>query len=188
MKTVTKKKLYEGMFLIDSAVAGSDWEGVNNTIKTILERYGSEIVSLRKWDDRKLAYDIRGKSRGTYILCYFRADGSVIGDIEQSVNLSEQIIRGLILNAEKMTEDDIAKDTPALKTEKEKQQSTEKDIEVVEDKQSDENPEAENVEVVSPDENNVQEETEEDKIDKNTQAQEAAIEDSEESEPNEDSN
>lgn len=185
METVTKKKLYEGMFLIDSAVAGSDWEGVNNTIKTILERYGSEIVSLRKWDDRKLAYDIRGKSRGTYILCYFRADGSVIGDIEQSVQLSEQIIRVLILNAEKMAEDDIAKDTPALKAEKEKQQSPEEDIADTDNEQSDESAETEKVEEDSLDEVEVQEETQEDNIAKNTQAQEAAIEESEETVPEE---
>jgi small subunit ribosomal protein S6 len=121
LETVTKNKLYEGMFLIDSALAGSDWDGVNNTIKTILEKAGAEIVTIKKWDDRKLAYEIRGKGRGTYILCYFRADGGKIKDIENTVKLSEHIMRVLILNAEKMTTEDIEKDTPAARAEKEMQ-------------------------------------------------------------------
>ena len=120
MEAITKNKLYEGMFLIDSTLAGSDWDGVNNTIKTILEKAEAEIVSIRKWDDRRLAYEIKGKGRGTYILCYFKAGGEKIKDIEKAVQLSEQIIRVLILSAERITAEDIEKETPATEAEKEK--------------------------------------------------------------------
>lgn len=120
MKTLTKNKLYEGMFLIDSAHAGSDWDGVIASITRILEKVKAEIVSIKKWDDRKLAYPVDGKTRGTYILCYFRADGRKIRDIEKAVQLSEQIMRVLILNAERMTKEDIERETPAAKAEKEK--------------------------------------------------------------------
>jgi small subunit ribosomal protein S6 len=119
LETVADKKLYEGMFLVDSAEAATDWDGVLGTIKKILERAKAQIVSIRKWDDRRLAYDIRGVSRGTYILCYFRADGEKIQDIEKSVQLSERVMRVLILNAEHMTAEDIEKDTPATRAEKE---------------------------------------------------------------------
>lgn len=119
METVAKKNLYEGMFLVDSAEAGTDWDGVVGTIRKMLEKAKAEIVSIRKWDDRRLAYDIRGVSRGTYIICYFRVDGQKIQDIEKSVQLSERIMRVLILNAEHMTAEDIEKDTPAARAEKE---------------------------------------------------------------------
>ena len=121
METVAKNKLYEGMFLVDSSQAGADWDGIIATIRKILEKAGAEIESIRKWDDRKLAYEIKGKSRGTYILSYFRADGGRIQDIEKSVRLSEKIMRVLILSAERLTPEDIEKDTPAIKLEKEKQ-------------------------------------------------------------------
>jgi len=120
LKTVAKKKMYEGMFLVDSAEAGANWDGVIAAIRRILEKAEVEIVSIRKWDDRKLAYEIKGKARGTYILCYFRADGQRNQDIEKAVQLSEKIIRVLILSAEQMTAEDIEKDTPAIRAEKEK--------------------------------------------------------------------
>ena len=121
METVAKNKLYEGMFLIDSARAGADWDGIIAAIRTILEKAEAEIDSITKWDDRKLAYDIKGKSRGTYILSYFRVDGERIQDIEKSVRLSEKIMRVLILSTEGLRPEDIEKDTPATKVEKEKE-------------------------------------------------------------------
>ncbi|MGD8499458.1 MAG: 30S ribosomal protein S6 [Phycisphaerales bacterium] len=119
---MAKKRLYEAMFLVDSGEAGSDWDGVIAAIKRILERAEVEIVSIRKWDDRRLAYEIKSKARGTYILCYFRADGQKNQDIEKAVQLSEKLVRVLILSADWMTAEDIEKDTPATKVEKEKEQ------------------------------------------------------------------
>jgi len=109
------------MFLVDSAQAGADWDGVIAAIRTILGRAEAEVVSIRKWDDRRLAYGISGKTRGTYILCYFKADGEKIQDIEKNVQLSEQIMRVLILSAEQLTAEDIGKDTPTTKVEKERE-------------------------------------------------------------------
>ena len=116
-----KKKLYEGMFLVDSGEAGSDWDGVIAAIRKVLERAKVEIVSIRKWDDKRLAYEIKGKARGTYILCYFRADGQRNHEIEKDVQLSEKIMRVLILSVDQMTAEDIEKDTPATKVEREKE-------------------------------------------------------------------
>ena len=117
------KKLYEGMFLVDSAEAAADWDAIVTRIKSILEKTGAEIVSLRKWDERKLAYEINGKARGTYILCYFSSDGERIQEIEREAQLSEQIIRVLILCADQMSQEDIAKDTPAIRAKKSQQQT-----------------------------------------------------------------
>jgi len=121
LETVAKNKLYEGMFLVDSSQAGADWDGIIAAIRTILEKSGAEIDSIKKWDDRRLAYEIKGKSRGTYILSYFRVDGERIQDIERSVRLSEKIMRVLILSVEGLRPEDIEKDTPATKVEMEKE-------------------------------------------------------------------
>ena len=123
MKTVVNRKLYEAMFLVDSAEASADWDGVNSAIKKILERAGAEIVSMRKWDELRLAYEIDGKARGTYILCYFRAEGEKLRDIERDVRLSERIMRVLILCAEHMSLEDIEKETPVMLVEKQRQKA-----------------------------------------------------------------
>lgn len=124
MKT-TVKKIYEAMFLVDSTEAATDWEGITGLITNILQRADAEVVTLKKWDDRKLAYAIGGKDRGTYILCYFKAPGAKVGEIERDVQLSERIMRVLILSAEGMSKDDIEKETPAGIAEKQGRKTAE---------------------------------------------------------------
>lgn len=106
----TIKKLYEAMFLVDSAQAGSDWDGTMAVINRVLERAEAEVVVIRKWADRKLAYEIDHKTRGTYILCFFKALPSKISGMEKDVLLSEQIMRAMITSTEGRSEDVVNKD------------------------------------------------------------------------------
>ena len=180
METIAEKKLYEGMFLVDSGKAASDWDGVNAAIKRILDRAEAEIVSMRKWDDRRLAYDIKRTSRGTYMLCYFKAEGQKIQGIEKDVQLSEDVIRVLILSTEQMTKEDIERDTPATKTEKEKAVAEQPSVaEVSEQSDQPEEPAAEQVKI--EDEANTAEDVEQ--AGENEQAEEAEGEEPQDSQP-----
>ena len=106
------KRLYEGMFLVDSALAAQDWQVILDEIKRVLDRAEAEVVSLKKWDERRLCYDIQKKSRGTYILVYFNCETSKLDGIERDVQLSELIARVLVLRTDKMTPEDLEKCTP----------------------------------------------------------------------------
>lgn len=107
------KRLYEGLFLVDSALAASQWDQLLEAVRKTLDRAGADVVSLKKWDDRKLAYEVKGKERGTYILVYFHCDPTRIGGIERDVQLSEQILRVMILRTDRMSREDMDKATPA---------------------------------------------------------------------------
>lgn len=115
MKTAVIR-LYEGMFLVDSGKAASDWEKMLATIKNVLQRADADVVSIEKWDERNLAYEINKQARGTYILSYFKADSSRVKEIERYSRLSEEIMRVLILSTEKlkMSDESIKKPTPAM--------------------------------------------------------------------------
>ena len=116
MDTVTMK-LYEGLFLVNSAEAAADWDATVAVIERVLERAGAEVLSLAKWDERKLAFELKGMSRGTFLLSYFKCDPLKIAGIERDVQLSEQIVRVLVLTTDKMSEEDIAKATPVAAAE-----------------------------------------------------------------------
>lgn len=106
------KRLYEALFLVDSGLAASQWDEVCDMIKQMIEKLDGEVVTLKKWDERKLAYEVSGKARGTYILVYFNAVPESIAAIERNVTLSEKLIRVLILKTDQMTQEDIERATP----------------------------------------------------------------------------
>jgi len=118
------KRLYEAMYLVDPALATSDWDAVTKAINTIMDRAGAEAINLRKWDECRLSYEVEGCKRGTYILSYFMAEPSSIGQIERDVQLNESLLRVLILRAEHMTEEMIEAPTPVMQAEKASQTST----------------------------------------------------------------
>lgn len=105
-------RMYEAMFLVDAAQAGSDWDGTLNAIQTILSRAGAEEIGIRKWDERRLAYPVKGCKRGTYILAYVKCDPTKISGIERDVQLSEMVLRVLILDAQNIPASIIEAPTP----------------------------------------------------------------------------
>jgi small subunit ribosomal protein S6 len=98
-------KKYEAMFLLDSGYVASHWKEAVEEITGILKRHDCEIVRLVKWDDRKLAYQIGPHKRGTYVLSFFKAPHDALGKIERDVQLSENLVRVLVVRRDKMTEE-----------------------------------------------------------------------------------
>jgi len=97
---------YEAMFIISQAVAAELGSALDH-IKEILSRGHAEIIAMKKWDDRRLAYEVKGQKRGVYILIYFKAAGVDIAHIERDCNLSEKVLRAMILRADHMTPDEM---------------------------------------------------------------------------------
>lgn len=103
-------KTYEGMFLLD--FAGADPNAGSEPVKAILARHNAEVLALKPWDDRKLAYEIRGKKRGLYVLAYFSLDPLLVREIEHDCKLDERFLRVLILRRDKVTPEMLAAETP----------------------------------------------------------------------------
>lgn len=108
------KRVYEALFLVDSALAAAQWDHVMELIQKVLDRSQSRVISIRKWDERKLAYNVHGKSRGTYVLAYFECPSTGVGQIERDVNLSEEILRVLVVRTDQLSQEDMDKPTPAM--------------------------------------------------------------------------
>ncbi len=95
---------YEGLFLFPQTVA-TDMQGAVDHLREILAKAEAEIISLRKWEERRLAYEIQGHKRGLYFLVYFRAARPTLVGIERSCNLSEKLLRFMMVRADNLTQE-----------------------------------------------------------------------------------
>lgn len=89
-------KLYEAMFVVSYNAAKESFEKVEAECFSCITRHGGEVVNSIKWDDRRLAYEIKKQKRATYVLVHFNAPGEAISRIERQCQLSEDILRALI--------------------------------------------------------------------------------------------
>jgi small subunit ribosomal protein S6 len=101
---------YEAMFLLPAG--SSEADGQINIVRGIIEKCGATILALKRWDERKLAYAIGRHKRGVYILSLFRAPTSAVGAIQRDVNLSEDVLRVIVLNADHLAVKDIEQSEP----------------------------------------------------------------------------
>jgi small subunit ribosomal protein S6 len=102
----TRINNYEAMFLFSQATA-ADLGGAIAHIREILDKAGAQIIAMKKWDERRLAYEIDKQKRGVYILVYFSCNARNLAQIERSCNLSEKIMRHLITRADHLTLDEM---------------------------------------------------------------------------------
>jgi small subunit ribosomal protein S6 len=100
-------KLYEAMFVMD-VQASPDNQAMEGEIHRILGRAEAEILICRRWEDRRLAYEIDGRKRGSYWLTYFNAPPEKVVGIERDVQLSEKVLRVLVLHIEEVPQSEYA--------------------------------------------------------------------------------
>jgi small subunit ribosomal protein S6 len=103
----SQAKLYEGLFLLRQEAASSDFNGCVEFLKNVFERAGADVKVLRKWEERRLAYDIKGQRRGIFMLAFFSVAGVQIANIERDCELSDQVLRCLIVRADHVGETEL---------------------------------------------------------------------------------
>ncbi len=91
---------YEVMFLIDPVKHTEDPAGTEKFVSGLLEKHGAKIHKFERWDERKLAYDIKGHKRGVYLLSLFEMPGGNLRALRDDCELNETILRQLILRLE----------------------------------------------------------------------------------------
>jgi small subunit ribosomal protein S6 len=89
--------VYEGLFIFDSNRYSRDPGGVSAQIADSVQKLGGEVLVSRLWEERRLAYPINGQRKGTYWLSYFRLDGKQLTTLERECQLSESILRSLVI-------------------------------------------------------------------------------------------
>src|SRR5437763_17204765 len=85
--------VYECMFLLDTNKVAGDVPAAAKQLHTLLERNQAEILASRPWDERRLAYPVKGHKKGLYYLTYFRSEGKNLINIERDLTLLEPVLR-----------------------------------------------------------------------------------------------
>jgi small subunit ribosomal protein S6 len=103
---------YEAVYIFDSALEDTA------IADKLAKHHGllglAEPATLDLWGRRQLAYKIRNKEAGYYVVARFKAEGKVLPEFERALKLDEGVIRYLIsvheheLGAPPMTEEQLA--------------------------------------------------------------------------------
>ncbi len=81
------------MVIVDPG-AGDDKVGqVADRIKAIVAEHGGEDLSVDLWGRRKMAYEIRSKAEGQYVVVAFRSEASALPELERVLSFTDEVMR-----------------------------------------------------------------------------------------------
>ena len=89
--------VYEGLFIFDANRLARDREGLPKEVNGLIEAAGGQIEVSRLWEERRLAYPIKGQRKGAYWITYFRLHTVKVGELTRSCELSDHILRQLFV-------------------------------------------------------------------------------------------
>lgn len=61
---------------------------------------GGEVVVVNKWDKRRLAYEVKGRNEGIYIVMNFKSEPAASAELERVMKISEDVLRHIIVRDE----------------------------------------------------------------------------------------
>jgi small subunit ribosomal protein S6 len=96
----TTKRTYEVLYIIDITSTDEQIQSVADKFSGVVTEQGGEVIAAGLWDKRRMAYDIKGKGEGCYILMYFTGEATLCLELDRVMRISDDIIRHMILNIE----------------------------------------------------------------------------------------
>jgi small subunit ribosomal protein S6 len=94
------RNVYEAMFILDSNRFGRDPDGISGQLADIIQKAGGEILVSRLWEERRLAYPVKGQRKGTYWLIYMSLDALQLAGVRRQLDIAEPVLRYLFLKVD----------------------------------------------------------------------------------------
>lgn len=90
-------KIYEAMILYDPEF-GRDDNRASDYSRELIEKCEGQVVRCEKYAEQKLAYEIKKRKRGVYVLAAMRMEPSMIKELERQLVLDENVLRSLVID------------------------------------------------------------------------------------------
>lgn len=90
------KRKYETIFIVDTSMGEEAVKGVVEKFVNLIKEAG-EIDKVDEWGNKRLAYEIKDKLDGYYVLVLFDADTEFPQELERIYKITEGILKYLII-------------------------------------------------------------------------------------------
>ena len=86
---------YETLFVVKPTLTDEETAAQIAKIKDVLAKEGAQLVGTNDMGMRKLAYPVQKNDRGYYTVLFYKAEGTVINELERNLKINEDIIKFL---------------------------------------------------------------------------------------------
>lgn len=88
---------YELIFLVDAALPKEELNSLIEKIQNFLEQREGVVDNVRVSDVRRLAYEIKKRTHGIYVVFNFWLKPNLVTELERMLRLEERILRHMVI-------------------------------------------------------------------------------------------
>lgn len=96
----TTKRNYESLYVLDASLTDEQVDSIVDRYSALVTSLGGEVQAAGFWEKRRLAYEVKGRREGIYILMYFLSEPEVSKELDRNFRISDDIMRHLIVRVE----------------------------------------------------------------------------------------
>ncbi len=91
---------YEALFILDADLGTDASKAAVQSLSDVITRNGGTISDAQEWGKRKLAYLVKKKREGNYVLIHFSSNTDSVAKMNTQYLLNEQLLKYLITRKE----------------------------------------------------------------------------------------
>jgi small subunit ribosomal protein S6 len=91
---------YECTYILDPGLAEEQQEPIIDRFKNLIGENGGAVEAVDKWERRRLAYEVKGRREGVYVVMNFSGEPSTEAELGRVMGISDDILRHLIVRTD----------------------------------------------------------------------------------------
>ena len=99
--------LYETLLIVTPEADDEGVSAVIGDLRTTIESDGGTVLQARVWERRKLAYMVKGKTEGIYVIIHADGGTTLPAILKDRMKLDESIIRSMVVRLSDQHEIDV---------------------------------------------------------------------------------
>lgn len=88
---------YEAVYIFDSALEEAAINEKLSRFHTLIQQPGEDTIKVNHWGKRTLAYPIKKRETGYYVVANFEAKASSLPEFERAIKLDDGVLRFLVV-------------------------------------------------------------------------------------------
>jgi len=91
---------YELVYIVSPELDEEKYAAIIEKFSTVITDNGGEILKADKWGKRRLAYEIKKKTEGFYVLVNYQGETVVTDELDRLMKINEGILKHMIIRIE----------------------------------------------------------------------------------------
>ena len=91
---------YECTYILDPVLTDEEQEPLIERFKTLVSENGGAVDAVDKWERRRLAYEVKGKREGVYVVMNFNGEPQTETELGRVLRITDGVLRHIVVRTD----------------------------------------------------------------------------------------